>query len=176
MISIQVPASRGRRPQSPQSCIRELHNLRDCAAWIYSDVDPPTHPSTFASIPAPNPLVLSIPTLRQRFSTNCLSARREDLVFNECQVCHAKIQGLFKDLFDSCNFQGLFKTLKTVFEIQVLFKVFKLTHPAESRQASFTQSGVWTPSDAYVILLAVHKPCAWTEKFWISPTIIQWGR
>ena len=72
-----------RRPQSPQSCIRELHNLRS-VAWI--DFDPPTHPSRFASIPAPSRLVLRSQLFAKDISTNCLSARREDLVFNKRQV------------------------------------------------------------------------------------------
>ena len=112
---MQVPASRDRRPQS----------------WNYSD--PPTHPVCLCADPSALPIHASIPTLRQRFSTNCLSARREDLAFNESQACHAKIQGLFKDLLDFCIFQGLFKTLKTPLEIQVLFKV--RTHPVLGRPA-----------------------------------------
>ena len=109
---MQVQASRDRRSQS----------------WIYSD--PPTHPVCLRVDPGAQPTRASIPTLRQRFSTNCLHSRHEDLAVNESQACHAKIQGLFKDLLDFSNFQGLFKTLKTLFEIQVLFKVFKVrTHP-----------------------------------------------
>ena len=126
---MQVPASHDRRPQSPQSA---SENCATRTAWIHSD--PPTHPSTFALTPAaaPSPLVLRSQLFAEDFrkTVSVISARREDLVFNKLQVCHAKIQGLFKDLFDFCNFQGLFKTLKTVFEIQVLFKVFKVgTHP-----------------------------------------------
>ena len=111
---MKVQASRDRRSQS----------------WTYSD--PPTHPVCLRVDPRAHPAraSIAIPTLRQRFSTNCLYPRHKDLAFNESQACHAKIQGLCKDLLDFSNFQGLFKTLKTLFEIQVLFKVFKVrTHP-----------------------------------------------
>ena len=110
--------------QVPAWCDRRPHSYSE-----YSD--PPTHPVCLRVDPCALPARASILTFRrQRFSTKCLSARGEDLAFNASQACHAKIQGLFKDILDFCNFQGLFKTLKTVFEIQVLFKVFKVrTHP-----------------------------------------------
>ena len=120
---MQIPASHDRRPQS---CMRQLATARRG-----STPTRPRIPSAFASIPAPSPLDSCFdPNSSPKISTNCLSSRREDLAFNESQACHAKIQGLFKNLFDFRNFQGFFKTLKTVFEIQVLFKVFKVrTHP-----------------------------------------------
>ena len=117
---MHIPASDDRRPQS---CMRQLRNLVDLLR--------PAHASSLPSGRSLRPpLSCFDPNSSPKISTNCLSSRHEDLAFNEIQAYHAKIQGLFKDLFDFCNFQGFFKTLKTVFEIQVLFKVFKVrTHP-----------------------------------------------
>ena len=101
----QVPSSRDRCPQSldlhPRTALLAL--LRPAHAFGLHRVDPV----------APSPLVLRSQLFAKDFrkKVKLQKAKFLDHVFHERQVCHAKIQGPLKKLFDFCNFQGLFKKL-----------------------------------------------------------------
>ena len=99
-----------------------LHNLRS----VHVDLLRPAHASVYLRVePCALPARTSIPTLRQRFSTNCLSARREDLVFNERQVCHAKNSRSFQGSFWFLQFSRPFQDLENGFWNSSTFQGFQ---------------------------------------------------